>query len=245
MRWTKKLSTDERLGLADTVLLHRKKQLMYPTGWYSSTRRLASLPELETKLKNIIGNLLSQKRKSPVRVLDSGAGLLGISGDLKQIFGNKIHLTALTLRHPNTSLKSMKIGLKETIDKSHVGDICGMHLDGLKDTISNREKVRAFTQHHVGLFKTGKQNAKLVDKIKVGLLENMQGKETYDLIFDISGGMLHTYYPTRVKEVAHKMLTPSGILITDERKYSLDTTMFEVIGQFKIEMRRGWVLRKK
>ncbi|MCX6803502.1 MAG: hypothetical protein NTY48_02940 [Candidatus Diapherotrites archaeon] len=115
MKYTKRLGPYQRKQLSDSVRAHRRLAFKKPGLSYSIFRDLKDVDKLlGLNLENLIQKrFLSNPRQRVIRFLDSGAGTLRVSAGLKQLFGKKLEITAVSLIHPNTSLKTKRRVLKE------------------------------------------------------------------------------------------------------------------------------------
>jgi len=235
MRWTKKLPASEKKKLVESVKMHRRLQLGYPTRIYNASRRLSDLNVQGQIITSIIRKIMLKKKNGPARVLDAGAGLLGVSGDLKKLFGNRIHITAITLRHPNTSKRSKQLALEKTIAQSN--DL----------VISEHPAVKQeLLKKHSKLIQIGRKYSKTVDRVQVGLLENMSPKGKYDVVLDVSGAISYTDYPEHTFELLRQMLSRGGRIVQTYSPSSMQRDFFEVVQAPKDKLSHGiWVLKSK
>ena len=67
------------------------------------------------------------------------------------------------------------------------------------------------------LVDNARKNAKVVDEVKVGLIENLDVKKKYDIIFDHMGPLEYSLHRERVIEQYAKMLPKGGLLITNPK----------------------------
>ncbi len=212
-KWTKRLDVFEKQDFANNIKRHRFLQLSSPSFKYSAARSASSYKEYKQDVLAVIKDKL-EKRKGPLRILDSGAGLLNVSADIKVKFKNSVHVTGLTLRHPNTSLKSETIALnitKELTPENGLKRLTSAIASRIKGTKLTRAQL---VEYHKKLIQKGRRNSKIVDKVKVGLIENQTGKEVYDVILDLHGPLTHTINQSEVMERYKTLLNRGGILIT-------------------------------
>ena len=207
MRWTKRLPKKERKELAEGIKDHREWQLMHHQLGYSAARRLEHIA-LGFDLEGVVRNRIASSKR-PVRFFDSGAGHAGVSGDLKRKFGDKVEVTALTLLHPNVSAKSKRRAIKDAKENPRAYYPYSASEPKLK------EIGEKFAKDHRKILDIARKNAKVVDDVKVGLLENMPVKTKYDIIFDHSGPLQYSKHLERVAEQYEKMLPKGGLLITN------------------------------
>ncbi len=219
LKWTKRLSQIERDLIAKEVRHQRLLQLSNPTKEYSASRRAITYKGGEQDvIATIQKKLAIKKRKGPLRILDSGAGILGVAADIKKTFGQSVSVTGLTLKHPNTSVESERIAL----DRTKVGS----QQEALK--IRGQLTFAQLVGHHRRVLQRGRENSKIVDRVKVGLLENLKGKEKYDIIFDLHGAILYSQKHGRVIALYKKMLPKGGILVTTKNVYEGNMHGFKI-----------------
>ncbi|MEK6959307.1 MAG: class I SAM-dependent methyltransferase [archaeon] len=162
-----------------------------------------------------IKNYMKENKKGardPLAILDSGAGLLSLSAQLKKKFGKRIFLTSLTLRGPGIPKKIFA------------------EMEKRKNTAGHFEEAKELKAH-----KAFPKAAKQVDELRISTLEDLQTTRRYDLILDIHGPLT---YPlageSRILEQYLRLLKPGGKLITNknprvwdefppESKYTQDT----------------------
>ena len=160
-------------------------------------------------LEEIVRSRFSRTKK-PVRFFDSGAGNAGVSGDLKRKLGPLVEVTALTLLHPNISEQSKRLSVKAA---RNVRDYYPFSAgDPELPKISRR-----FQREQARTIDNARENASIVDRVKVGLLEDMPVKGKYDIVFDHAGPLEHSKYQERVIAQYSKMLPKGGLLITTKR----------------------------
>lgn len=229
MRWTKKLTKTQRDSLANSVREHRGLQLAHYSLGYSAARRLNSIP-LETKLYGLVYQRI-ESSKRPVRFLDSGAGLGGVSADLKKMFGPKLEVTTLSLRHPNTSKKSQEKAIEE-IKKSHHKS----YYPYQKEEFDRLKIKRQFAKEQERIISDARLDSTLIDKVRVGLIENFVPKEKYDIIFDYTGPLQYSAHSERVAMRYAKLLPKGGLVVTT----SVDPHGYLVRGgKFKLKEKIG------
>jgi hypothetical protein len=204
MRWTKTLSKKKRTALAKETLNQRRKQLEGFRLDYSAAR---DLKRIDKGLLDFLKFKVAESKK-PVRFLDAGAGLMGVSADLKKIFGDKIDVTAITLRHPNLSKKSEAISLDKAIATAPAEF-------GVNPTYRRQylERGREIFDRLKPAIEQGRKNAKIVDHAKVGLIENMSSKNKFDVILDYVGALRHGVNRGRILDRYCKMLPKGGTLV--------------------------------
>ncbi len=212
MHWTKKLSKEKRDRLAKTVRGQREEQLR---GWrltYSAARRLSSVPFIE----DIVGEK-QQALGRPLRFLDSGAGLMGVSADLKRAFGKDIEVTAITLRHPNLSTKSKRRSLKTARTRAHA------EYYPFNGPESERQKFNADIANQISsAIDRGRRDVNWVDSQKIGLVENLSARKKYDIIFDGAGALQYGLNNKRILERYYKMLPQGGLLVLNIHPYTFE-----------------------
>jgi hypothetical protein len=247
MRWTKTLSNAKRKELADQVKFHRRMQVAFPNKTYTAFRNLAELGRQGTKLKKMILEMTA-KKKRPLRVLDAGAGMLGVSGDLKKLFKDKIHITSVTLKHPNISVKTKRKMLNDTSANVDFVRQIGVFPERMKK--SEEDIKKRLTKYHSRLIDRGRRYSALVDEVKIGLIENQSEKAKYDLVMDFSGAISYSDQEKRVLQLLNKNLSKGGVLVLGGvigAPSSLITKEFEVIDSPALNGKTNnfWVLRKK
>ncbi|MFA5930832.1 MAG: hypothetical protein WC821_00805 [archaeon] len=224
MRWTKKLGKTARSSLANAIKEHRELQIAHFSFGYSAARRLASISP-EINLTGIIERRISEAKR-PIRFLDSGAGLGGISADLKKRFGSKLEVTTLSLRHPNTSRKSQAQAIAE-IKKSHHKDYYPYQKDEF-DRLGIRNRL---TKEQKQILSEARKDSRIIDNIRVGIIENFVPKEKYDIIFDYTGPVQYSTYRKRVAMQYSKLLPKGGLLVvtsSESKEYLIKSGKFRI-----------------
>ena len=209
MHWTKRLNQKERAHLVSDIRkeIHRTKQL--PNVGYNTARDLDYYKHLNQL--DLVEMIMERSRnlKRPLRFFDSGAGLALTPIQLKQLFRDQIEVTAISLVHPNLSDKTREKAMKEYKN---------MHLVQPKSEIIKQwDQVR--------------QGYKLIDKLKVGLLENFNIRKKQDIILDWFGPLSKSKHRERVIEKYYNSLNRGGIIITT--RSSVDPAQLE--GKFTIK----------
>jgi SAM-dependent methyltransferase len=243
MSWTKGLSGLKRKALVNEVQFHRRRQVLFPSHPYTAFRNLVELGSQGEALVDLVRRLAKRKR---VRIFDAGAGMLGLSGDLKQIFGKKVHVTALTLRHPNTSAKTEQESVKTTRKNVWALKRMGVFPNGIM--YKGKEPADALAEYHSSIIQKARESSRKVDEVKVGLFENLDTNAKYDVIVDFCGALSYSTNQKRAVEVLNKMLPKNGVIVIG----SMGVAYREIRTAFKVtEFPAGWdgkkfyVLRKK
>jgi SAM-dependent methyltransferase len=164
---------------------------------YTPSRNLRSL---RTKLyfdpavviRRRLGKLKSGQK---LNVLDSGAGFLGVSADLKtQDFGQRIFLTALN---------PMEIKISQEMQSKIRRALVRMR------TKPGKENV--LKQNLIDLLEANKR-LKLMDEYKTSILENFLTRKRYDIILDIFGPINFSPHSQKVVGKYFELLKPDGSL---------------------------------
>jgi len=194
--WISRTVTDPEQRHHTTLALKELRQTYPHQSGYYMARGLENL-KLNFNFdatKYIKGMMREQKKgvRNPLVVLDSGAGLLKLSGELKGMFGKKIALTALTLRGPITSKKTLS------------------EMKNARETRLNFEAMQEFRAH-----KRYPKAAKLVDELRISTLEDLETTKKYDMILDIHGPLTYPLVnESRILEQYLHFLRPGGVLVT-------------------------------
>jgi len=187
--WKGELASIGRQSAANLIKKHRRHH--YTHEKYSKNRGIKEIrKEFGLELNVVVRNLLKEV-KGP-KILDSGAGYLKMSADLKKRFGNKISVSALTIANPNMSDKTIEAARERMLRQ------------GIEEKKARKqvEEMRAASK-----------NARVVDEILIQRAERLKSENKFHLIIDIYGPVLHGQ-TNRVLENYLKALVPGGKLIT-------------------------------
>jgi len=182
--------------IAKLIKFHRRAHFKVPYGGRGNFKFFRD--QLSFDLAKYLQRVLPKDRRG--RVLDSGAGFLGISNDIKQTFGNRVFVTALNVTFP-VPTKKIEQELSKELENLRLVRKFGF----------NREYLKL--QRHLADLRAVKQRTKSVKDIRVGAIENFSNKRKYDVIIDASGGLKYTGFPSRVMEVYFKSLNPNGVIV--------------------------------
>lgn len=142
-------------------------------------------------------------KKGKLTVLDSGAGYLKLSADLKHLFGKRIFVTALTPVNPKVP-QTVLAELNTQIRRLQ------------KQPLSfNREAALSDLRSHLRDLKGAERAAKLVDELKTGMAEELETQRRYNLILDFSGPAQHSSLPGLVVGKYFTILKPFGEVILE------------------------------
>ncbi|MEW6294715.1 MAG: hypothetical protein AB1467_00265 [Candidatus Diapherotrites archaeon] len=193
--WLKRTLLEEQRKLtANKIRGHRKKFLAFST--YPKNRDFQSIINEESfDIKKAVGSML--KRKGRLFVLDSGAGYLGVSSDLKKYFGSKVFVTALNPISP-VLLQPKKRA---------------MNLIKNSGEIPFRRKKELIEAQYNEL-KEVERRSKEINEYKVGVIENFSSKKYYDIIVDFMGPLRYSDFTKRVLYKYFTLLKPEGAVFT-------------------------------
>jgi len=222
MKFTKRLSSEERKRLAVSVRTHRRMAFERPSITYSIFRGLSEVRQfLGLDLASVVDSKI-KSRHHPIHFLDSGAGALRVSAGLKKRFGDKINITTLSLKHPNASTFTRK----QVFDKIRA-DLKESKYYSKKDLVASLKK-------HSRLLAEAKKNVKSVDYLHVGLAENFKSRKKFDIIFDYSGPLSGGFYTGEVFSNYSQLLKKGGILITCLSPIELEYTAGNQLAEFTV-----------
>ena len=128
-------------------------------------------------------------------VLDSGAGFLGVSADIKRIFQDKVFVTALNMAYPLAKREQ----LIRAIEKHNKN--------------ANPAQKKAFFGPVLKNLEEMAERAKTIDEIRVGTTESFKPKIKYNIILDSFGPAYYSPHKTRLLEKYLTILEPGGSLI--------------------------------
>ena len=149
----------------------------------------------------LIGKELIEQH-GPIRVLDSGAGYLGVASDFKREFGKNALVTAITLAQPRMSEKWLEVFRKTPRFNSS----------------PHEEVERELRRAAEAELRQAIENAKLVDDLRIGAIENFKIKEPYNLIVDICGPSMYVggdERRERLGDIYFDALKVGGIVVCD------------------------------
>ena len=173
-----------------------RRKLLIPDD-YTPPRNLKSLrTELFFDAAVVIRKRIGLLRPGQkINVLDSGAGFLGVSADLKlQDFGKRISLTALN-----------PMGIKISSEME------GRIRRALARMRSKPERGNALKQHLTNLLEANRR-LKLIDEYKTSHLEDFSTRKRYDLILDVFGPINFSPHTPKLVGKYFELLKPNGSL---------------------------------
>lgn len=207
VHWTRTLSPEHREQLNLTIRVNRRS--LFSPFAYPIDRGLAAIKrESNFQLGRYISGRLP--KRGPLTLLDSGAGLMGVTADLKRLFGKRIFITALGLWSPKVS-KTPKRELKKLSEK---------YKDRRNDLKRAIRKIK-------DRFSTLRQNAVFADETRVGMAETFVPDRKYDVILDWNGPVTHSIFKERVIQNYLAMLKPNGVILAAY----LDLSIFQGFGE--------------
>jgi len=226
------LRSDQRAEFAASIRLHRK--LHFKLTEYNRARNASSIKsQFSFDLLAHVRKLLSRKKK--LNILDSGAGFLGVSADLKTVFGNSVFVTALNvvyLGYPKQVQR--RISRQITREKNKGGEFSDLVIEGLQDHRKN--------------LKASAKRALQIDENRVSPIETFSTKRRYDVIMDWIGPLTYSVTPgttSRVMERYFTLLKPNGILL-QAHDYKLDPLIVREFGpKSTIAKRTGYYFVKR
>jgi hypothetical protein len=199
-------SAESRKNIAQAIRFQRRDHWS-PRGHHVS-RNLAFLRERNNfDLEEIVRERLPKRGK--LNLLDSGAGFLGISADLKRLFGDRVFVTAVNLMMPKLPFSNAG-KVKQML----------MHSDPLSpyygpapepDIIKRYDELAA-----------AHKNTFLVDKVRVKPIENFSTRRRYDIIIDIYASLTKAEPMERQAKILEKyfyLLRPYGSVFCSPAGY--------------------------
>jgi SAM-dependent methyltransferase len=201
-KFSKNIAPHERYLRAIEYRGHRKDRLGINQS-YETHRSLSRVKsEFGVDLVRFLQSRIRRKKKQ-FRFLDSGAGLLQVSGPLKKKFGSTLHVTAISLTHPNM----------------HPNSIQEFKRRNKHDTFIEQSKLNKLREEKLDAIESAKEYSKKLDEVKVGFVENFESKEKYDLILDLYGPVTHSRNPESIVKKYFEFLEEGGELISLQQNW--------------------------
>jgi len=167
----------------------------------SRTRTNAKIKEkFGVDVLRILKQVVRANRGKRVEMLDIGTGYMFLPPDIKQVFGNKVSITALSLSPSDVSTKESALRAKlKSFPK------------GVTEEIQSQRRP---VERSLEVIEKFKENLKSVDNYAFCLFENFAPEKKYDLLVDICGASTYSGFPARVEDQYFNLSRAGSIVIT-------------------------------
>ena len=199
-----------RARVAEEIRYHRKS--FFKVGDYERGRDFKYLLDEEHwDARGYLQQLL--REKSRLDILDSGAGWLEFSRDVKDAFGGSVHVTALNPVFPIPPKQEPVRG--EFLERVREEVKAQTPVPGLMSYVSGRykKKVQEGVDDHMRRMARVEENYGLLDDYRVSTVENYSTDRKHDVVVDLSGPLMYSRHPERVLEVYFNTTKDDGTVI--------------------------------
>lgn len=155
---------------------------------------------------------LDERLQEGARTLDVGAGNLQFAEDMKDRYGGKVKVEAITpyglnIGKSRESWVKYAKGVKRKTKEANKN----------RDNPHNKSRIRIASNKKIRETSKAYERSKKIDKKHTGIIETFDSEEKYDLITDWFAATMYSQFQERVFDRYFNLLNPDGIAIIASR----------------------------